>query len=88
MTCGVGCRCGLDPELLWLRHRLAATALIRPLAWDLPYATVVALKRQQQQQQIREGKFPNSLNAIELLSYLCSPKHFVYTANIVIVITY
>ena len=27
-----------DPTLLWLWHRLAATALIRPLAWEPPYA--------------------------------------------------
>ena len=34
----------LDPRLLWLWDRLAATALIGPLAWELPYATGVALK--------------------------------------------
>ena len=28
MSCGVGCRCGLDPLLLWLWHRLVATAPI------------------------------------------------------------
>ena len=27
-SCGVGHRCGLDPVLLWLWHRLAAVALI------------------------------------------------------------
>ena len=32
--------------LLWLWHRLAATALIRPLAWEPPYAVGAALKRQ------------------------------------------
>ena len=31
-------QCGLDPTLLWLWHRLAATAPIRPLAWEPPYA--------------------------------------------------
>ena len=36
VSCGVGCRCGLDPTLLW--RRLAATTLIRPLAWEPPYA--------------------------------------------------
>ena len=45
MSCGVGRICGLDPELLWLWRRPAATALIRPLAWEPPYATGVALKR-------------------------------------------
>ena len=24
MSCGIGRRCGLDPALLWLLHRLAA----------------------------------------------------------------
>ena len=38
MSCGVGCRRGSDPELLWLWCRLAAVALIRPLAWEPPYA--------------------------------------------------
>ena len=35
----------LDPELLWLRRRLAATAPIGPLAWEPPYAVGVALER-------------------------------------------
>ena len=43
-SCGVVCRCGSDPELLWLWHRLVAIAPIRPLAWELPYALGVALK--------------------------------------------
>ena len=34
MSCGVGHRRGSDPELLWLWHRLTATAPIRPLAWE------------------------------------------------------
>ena len=38
MSCGVGHRCGSDPELLWLWPRPAAIALIRPLAWEPPYA--------------------------------------------------
>ena len=32
----VGHRCGLD--LVWLWHSLATAALIRPLAWECPYA--------------------------------------------------
>ena len=35
-----------DPALLWLWYRPAAVAPIRPLAWEPPYATDVALKRQ------------------------------------------
>ena len=38
MSCGVGYRFGLDPPLLWLWRRPAAIALIRPLAWEPPYA--------------------------------------------------
>ena len=46
MSCDVGCRHGSDLELLWLWRRLTAVALIRPLAWEPPYAAIVALKRQ------------------------------------------
>ena len=42
---GVGRRHGSDPALLWLWHELEAAALIGPLAWELPYATLVALKK-------------------------------------------
>ena len=42
--CGVGHRCGSDPALLWLQCRLAAVALIQPLAWELPYTAGVAIK--------------------------------------------
>ena len=41
-SCGEGCRRGSDPALLWLWHRLAATALIQPLAWEPPYAAGAA----------------------------------------------
>ena len=42
--CAVGHRHGSDPMLLWLWCRPAATAWIRPLAWESPYATGVAVK--------------------------------------------
>ena len=35
-----------DPALLWLWWRPAAAALIGPLAWELPFAAHVALKKQ------------------------------------------
>ena len=44
MSCGVGHRHHLDPALLWLWRRPAATAWIRPLAWELPCATPVAVE--------------------------------------------
>ena len=42
MSCGVGCRRGSDPELLWLWRRLVATAPIQLLAWEPPYAVGAA----------------------------------------------
>ena len=44
MSCGVGCRWGSDPVLLWLWYRLVAMSLIQPLAWETPYIAGVALK--------------------------------------------
>ena len=45
MSCGVGHKCGSDPVLLWLWCKLVAAALIRPLAWELPYAAGAALEK-------------------------------------------
>ena len=44
MSHGVGCRRGSHLALLCCRP--AAMALIRPLAWEPPYAMDAALKRQ------------------------------------------
>ena len=46
VSCGVGHTSGLDLALLWLWHRPVATALIRPLAWEPPYAMGEAIKGQ------------------------------------------
>ena len=45
VSCDVGCRHGLDPALLCLWRRLAATASIRPLAWEPPHAAAAALQK-------------------------------------------
>jgi len=45
VSCGVGRRLGSDLVLLWLWCRLAATAPIRPLAWEPPYAAGAALEK-------------------------------------------
>jgi len=58
VSCGVGCGRGSDPELLWLWCRLAATALIRPLDWEPPYAVGVALEKANKQtnkQKVKAG---------------------------------
>ena len=44
VNCSVGHKHGSDS--VWLWRSLAAAAVIRPLAWELPSATGVALKRQ------------------------------------------
>ena len=49
MSCGVGRRQSLDPALLRLWHRLAATAPIRPPAWEPPYAAEAALEKAKRQ---------------------------------------
>ena len=46
MSSGIVHRYGLHLALLWLWHRLAATAPIIPLAWEHPYAVGVVLKGQ------------------------------------------
>ena len=53
MSCGVSHRRGLDPMLLWLWCSMAAVAMIRPLAWELPYASGVALKNKKQNKQTK-----------------------------------
>ena len=50
-SCGIGCRCGSDPALLWLWQRLATAALIQPLAWKFPYAVGTALKRKKKKKE-------------------------------------
>ena len=60
MSCGVGRRHGSDLALLWLWHRLVATAPIRPLAWDPPYATGAALKGQETKR--KKKKYFNDFN--------------------------
>ena len=53
MSCGVGHRCGSDLALLWLWlwHRLATVTLIRPLAWEPPYAMGSAVKKDKRQKK-------------------------------------
>ena len=44
-------QCVKDLALLWLWRGPAATAPIRPLAWEPPYATGVVLKRQKEKKK-------------------------------------
>ena len=51
VSCGVGRGSDLDPALLWLWCRLAATAVIGPLAWEPPYAAGVALEKKKKKKE-------------------------------------
>ena len=58
MSCGVGHRRGLDTVLLCLWCRRVAIALIRPLAWELPYAASKALKRRKEKKKEKKDSSP------------------------------
>ena len=71
MSCGVGCRCSLDLAFLWLCHRLAAVALIQPLAMETPHAVSAALKRKKKKIVITvRFKTSNFLTVFPLLLLL------------------
>ena len=42
--------------LLWLWHRLAPAAPIRPLVWELPYVKGAALKKEKKKEKKKERK--------------------------------
>ena len=56
MSYGVGCRHGSDPALLWFWRRPAATAPIRPLAWESPYAAGAAQEMAKKKDKKKERK--------------------------------
>ena len=59
MSCGVGCRRGLDPVLLCLWRRPASTDPIRPLAWEPPYATGSGPRKGKKTKKKRKRKMDN-----------------------------
>ena len=61
MSCGVGCRRGLDLALLWLWHRPAAMVPIQPLAWEPPHATAAAQEMAKRQKKKKKKKKADSL---------------------------
>ena len=71
MSCGVGCIRSSDLVLLW--HRLAAVIPIRPLAWEPPYDTGVALKRKKKRMFLmKQQKLLILLNFSKLLNCIKS----------------
>ena len=69
MSCGVGRRCSLDPTLLWLWHRQAATAPIGPLAWEPPYATGVAQEMTKRPKKKKKKLFLFISNQLHYILY-------------------
>ena len=77
MSCGVGCRCGSDPELLWLWCRPVATAPIRPLAWETPYAGGAALEmaKRQKKKKKKEKEKKKKARKIRILGLMKEKKN-------------
>ena len=61
LSCGVSCRRGSDLALQWLWHRPAAIAPIGLLAWELPCATGVALRKQKEKKKSKKGNQTHTL---------------------------
>ena len=66
MSCGVGCRRGSDPALLWLWCTPVAAAPIQPLAWEPPYAAGAALEKAKRQKKITDH-LPRIVNMVLFL---------------------
>ena len=62
VSCGVGRRRGSDPALLWLWRRPVATAPIRPLTWEPPYAVGAALEIAKSQKTKKKHSLLFSIN--------------------------
>ena len=63
MSCGIGCRCGLDLVLLWLWPRPVAVAPSGTLAWELLCATdgpYNAKKEKEKERKKKWGQEPKS----------------------------
>ena len=62
-------QCIKDPALLWLRYRMVAIALIGPLAWEIPYAVGIDLKRKKKKRK-KKRKQAKQLAMVEV----CTPQ--------------
>ena len=80
MSCGVDSRHGSDPTLLWLWCRPAATAPIRPVAWEVPYAMGAAQEMAKKDKKILT--YCNVyLKFAERLDFSCSLHTEIQTRN-------
>ena len=65
ISCSIGCRHSSDPVLLWLLQRPGAVAPIQPLAWELPYAEALALKKKKKKKKILKTSDKKTLNVLK-----------------------
>ena len=63
VSCGVGRRYGSDPSLLWFWHRLEATALIPPQAWEIPYAQKKKKKKKKKKRKGGQRKMAEKIES-------------------------
>ena len=81
MSCGTGRRCSLDPVLLWLWCRLAASAPIPPLACEFPYATSWALKSKKRKKKGEQTLLPFSPRLHKYPSATLAQFYSIYTTG-------
>ena len=74
MSCGVGHRRSLDLALLWLWCGPAATAPIRPGAWEPPYAMGAALKKDKQKNKKKKTNSAGSYALSHKAVIRCWPR--------------
>ena len=79
MSCGVGHRHSLDPSWLW--HRLATAALIRLLAWELPYCCRCGPKKKKKKYDLAILLLGKYLQKIIIWKHRCT----IFTAALFII---
>ena len=77
-SCGVACRFGSESALLWLRCRLAAAALVQPLAQELPYAAGMAVKKKKKKKAMEQSGQKLRLESWIAWRYITPPPHTSY----------
>ena len=82
VSCGVGHGRGSDLELLWLWHRLASVAPIRPLAWEPPYCQWCSPKKTKRQ---KKKSFIDSHQVFALCGHVFSSTYKTTSQYIVII---
>ena len=84
MSCGVDLRHGSDPLLRWLWCRLVAAVLIRPQAWEPPYAMGAALEKVKRPKKKKKKKRSVEEELFLPKSILCSDRIYrhIHGANV------